>query len=113
MLSTNAQGGITGQVPSIPIVAGTGELKRHEIDAILNNQNVFSATLRDIKIIAGELQARTDAIIQNQARAPTAQIQGGGYDVQSMIGEMRDGLNQVKIGISAVSQKYENLRLLF
>lgn len=61
--------------------------------------------LRDVKTIAGELQARTDAIIQNQARAPTAQIQGGGYDVQSMIVEMRDGLNQVKQGIAAVSQK--------
>lgn len=96
-------------MPPVQVVAGTGDLKRHEIDAILTNQNVFSATLRDLKVIAGELQARTDAIIQNQARAPTAQIQGGGYDVQSMIGEMRDGLNQVKIGISAVTQKYELL----
>lgn len=102
LLSANAQA-VGGQ--HIPVTAGSGDLKRHEIDAMLNNQNVLSAMLRDVKTMAADLQQRTDAIIQNQARAPTAQIQGGGYDVQSMIGEMRDGLNQVKQGISAVSQK--------
>lgn len=63
--------------------------------------------MRDIKAIVQDVQSRTDKIIQNQARQPTAQIQGtGGYDVQSMIVEMRDGLNQVKLGIAAVGQKY-------
>lgn len=64
------------------------------------------ATVRDIKAVVQDVQSRTDKIIQNQARQPTAQIQGnGGYDVQSMIVEMRDGLNQVKLGIAAVGQK--------
>lgn len=105
LLSTNAQAVGGAGAGHIPVTAGSGDLKRHEIDAMLNNQNVLSAMLREVKTMAGELHQRTDTIIQNQARAPTAQIQGGGYDVQSMIGEMRDGLNQVKQGISAVSQK--------
>lgn len=64
------------------------------------------STVRDIKTIVQDVQSRAEKIIQNQSRQPTAQIQGtGGYDVQSMIVEMRDGLNQVKLGIAAVGQK--------
>lgn len=82
-------------------------IRRQEIDTIINNQNIFLATVRDIKQVVQDVQSRTEQIIQTQSRQPTAQIQGaGGYDVQSMIVEMRDGLNQVKLGIQAVGQKY-------
>lgn len=118
LLSINAQqggaaGGVppqaqlpAGHVPPAGTIGLTDTIRRHEVDAIINNQNIFIATLREVKSIAGELQARTDAIIQNQARQPTAQIQGGGYDVQSLISEMRDGLNHVKLGVAGVSAKY-------
>lgn len=112
MLSANAQGGAPpaqiqpGAVPT-PQQAYTGEsIQRHEVNTIINNQNIFLATVRDIQSVVKDVQSRTDKIIQNQSRQPTAQIQGtGGYDVQSMIVEMRDGLNQVKLGIAAVGQK--------
>lgn len=113
MLSINAQGGVpapaqVGGAPPPPQQAYVGDsIQRHEVNTIINNQNIFLATVRDIKTIAQDVQSRTDKIIQNQSRQPTAQIQGnGGYDVQSMIVEMRDGLNQVKQGIAAVGQKY-------
>lgn len=113
MLSINAQGGAPapqiqqgGGAPP-PQQAYTGDsLQRHEINTIINNQNSFLATVRDIKTLVQDVQSRADKIIQNQSRQPTAQIQGaGGYDVQSAIVEMRDGLNQVKQGIAAVGQK--------
>lgn len=67
---------------------------------------MFLSTVREIKTVVQDVQSRSEQIIQNQARQPTAQIQGGaGYDVQSIIVEMRDGLNQVKHGIAAVGQK--------
>lgn len=110
LLSINAQGGVPA--PPSQIQQGGAQqgfagdaIRRLDVDTIINNQNIFMATVRDIKTVVTEVQARTDAIIQNQARQPTAQIQGGGYDVQSMIVEMRDGLNQVKLGIAAVGQK--------
>lgn len=113
MLSINAQGGVpapaqVGGAPPPPQQAYIGDsIQRHEVNTIINNQNIFLATVRDIKTIVQDVQSRTDKIIQNQSRQPTAQIQGnGGYDVQSMIVEMRDGLNQVKQGIAAVGQKY-------
>lgn len=98
------QGGVPTQQQ-----AYTGDsIQRHEINTIINNQNIFLATVREIKTVVQDVQSRAEQIIQNQGRQPSPQIQGGagGYDVQSMIVEMRDGLNQVKHGIAAVGQKY-------
>lgn len=92
-------------------------ISRHEVEAMLQNQNHFVAAIRELKASLNDLQARSDNILQNQARQPTAQVQAAnGYDVQSMIAEMRDGLNQVKQGISNVHQRYvlaSNLSNLF
>lgn len=84
----------------------TDTIRRHEVEAIIQNQNHFVATLREMKNSLNDLQARSDNILQNQARQPTAHVQPAGYDVQSMIGEMRDGLNQIKMGITNVHTKY-------
>lgn len=82
-------------------------ISRHEVEAMIQNQNHFVAAIREMKSSLNDLQARSDNILQNQARQPTAQVQSAnGYDVQSMIGEMRDGLNQIKQGISNVHQRY-------
>lgn len=78
---------------------------RNEINTILTNQNAFLGSIREIRSIVGEVKSRTDAVLQNQAKQPTAQIHSAGYDVQSMMTEMRDGMNQVKQGIAAVSHK--------
>lgn len=109
LLSVN--GGAAPAGAAVPVVAGSGELKRHEIDALLTNQNVMVATLRDVKQVADELRARTDSILQNQARAPTAQITaqtgggGFGFDAQSVVNELRDSLNQVKQGVLQANQR--------
>lgn len=114
LLSINAQqqGGapppqIQQGTPQQPGVAPqyTDTIRRHEVEAIIQNQNMFIQTVREIKTVVNELHSRTDNILQNQARQPTAHVQAAGYDVQSMIGEMRDGLNQLKQGISNVHQK--------
>ncbi|XP_055620382.1 protein ERGIC-53 [Toxorhynchites rutilus septentrionalis] len=113
LLSVSAQGGApppqaqhAGQaVPQI--TAGSGGIQRHEVDALLQNQNVMAQTVREIRSIIGEVHARADSILTNQARAPTAQIQGGGYDVQSLIHEMRDSMNQVKQGVAGVTQRLQ------
>lgn len=81
-------------------------IRRHEVEAIIQNQNQFVASLRELKSSLIDLQTRSDNILQNQARQPTAQVHNAGYDVQSMIGEMRDGLNQIKMGITNVHSKY-------
>lgn len=52
-----------------------------------------------------ELKQRADTIINNQAKQPTAQVQSIGYDTQSLISEMRDGLNHVKQNFAQVTQK--------
>lgn len=52
-----------------------------------------------------ELKQRADTILNNQAKQPTAQVQSIGYDTQSLISEMRDGLNHVKQNFAQVTQK--------
>lgn len=49
----------------------------------------FRAYVTDVKL-------KTESVLTNQARAPTAQVQPVGYDTQSLISEMRDGMNQLK-----------------
>lgn len=46
-----------------------------------------------------------DVIINNQIKQPTAQVQSVGYDTQSIISEMRDGLNHVKQNYAQIMQK--------
>lgn len=113
LLSINAQPGVAApqiqqqqqQPGAVPQYAGE-TIRRHEIDSIIQTQNAVHTAVHEIRQFVVTLQARTDNILQNQARQPTAQVQqAGGYDVQSMIGEMRDGLNQIKQGITTVHQK--------
>lgn len=111
LVSVQAQGGVPPaqlaqpqQPGAVPTYTGDS-IRRHEVDSILQNQNVFHQIVSEVRSIAVTLQARTDNILQNQARQPTAQVQQTGYDVQSMISEMRDGLNQIKQGITTVNQR--------
>lgn len=116
LLSTNARGVVPqAQQPTHHGGGGGGGTQptagvptgdyRNELNTILTNQNSFLGSIRELRSIVGEIQARTDAVLQNQAKQPTAQIHSGGYDVQSIMIEMRDGMNQVKQGIAAVSHK--------
>ncbi|CAH0552175.1 unnamed protein product [Brassicogethes aeneus] len=92
-----------GQTP--PIASDT--IRRHEVDAVFNNQNQILSTAREIRQFILELKTRADAILSNQAKAPTAQVQAMGYDTQALISELRDGLNQVKQGTAQITHKME------
>lgn len=95
------QGQIGGQVPP----AGTGDsIRRHEVDALINNNNYLVQVSKELRTVLGEIQTRTDSILTNQARQPTAQIQSTGYDYQQLVSEMRDGLNQVRQGIAGIGR---------
>ena len=66
---------------------------------------LFSANFLCFRTLTQEVHARSDSILQNQARQPTAQVQSMGYDMASLISEMRDGLNTVKRDVAAASQR--------
>ncbi|XP_030385850.1 protein ERGIC-53 [Scaptodrosophila lebanonensis] len=99
-------------VPSAP-VAGVPQqqfpagatITRPDVDLLIANQNMLLSSIREIRQLVGDINVRTDSIQTNQRNAPTAQIQSTGYDVQTLIAEMRDGMNQVKQGISHVGQR--------
>ncbi|XP_012275732.1 protein ERGIC-53 [Orussus abietinus] len=97
-----ATGGQPGQVQLIDTI------RRQEVDAVLNNQNVILNTAREIKSFVGEVHSKADTILNNQARAPTAQVQPMGYDYQSLISEMRDGLHVVKRDVAQTNSKLES-----
>lgn len=88
----------TGQ-PGQPIQM-IDTIRRQEVDAVLANQNVILNTARELKTFIGEVNSKSETILNNQARQPTAQVQPLGYDYQSLISEMRDGLNQIKRDVS-------------
>nr|CAD7426623.1 unnamed protein product [Timema monikensis] len=106
LLSSVAAGGapaIASGHPGQPIAIDT--IRRHEVDAVLGNQNIILSTAREIRQVIGDVNARADSIIKNQERAPTAQVQSVGYDMAGLINEMRDGLNTVKRDVAAASQR--------
>lgn len=47
-----------------------------------------------------DLRSKSESILNNQARQPTAQVQSVGYDMQSLVSEMRDGMNHLKLNIA-------------
>lgn len=55
------------------------------------------------------MRTRADTIIANQARQPTAQVQSVGYDMTSLVNELRDGINTVKRDVAAASAKLGNV----
>ncbi|ALC43458.1 ergic53 [Drosophila busckii] len=94
-----------GSVPVPQQLPAGVSITRQEVDMLISNQNILMTTIREIRQLTGDINVRTDSIQTNQKHAPTAQIQSAGYDVQTLIAEMRDGMNQVKQGISHVGQR--------
>lgn len=108
LLSSIQSGGVA--VPPAAQVPGgqpqiVDSIRRHEVDTVINNQNALLMLAREIRGYVVEVQAKSDNIIQNQARAPTAQVQSVGYDMVSLVNELRDGLNSVKRDAAVTAQK--------
>ncbi|KAK7788355.1 hypothetical protein R5R35_009505 [Gryllus longicercus] len=82
-------GGAPGQVQ----VGDT--IRRHEVDAILNNQNTILSTARELRTFIMEVHSRADAILQAQGKG-TGQGAGAAFDLHTLAGELRDGLNALK-----------------
>ncbi|KAE8752669.1 ergic-53 [Frankliniella occidentalis] len=113
-LMSSLQGGggvpvVTQQQPGQPPVQMIDTIRRHEVDVVLQNQNSILSTARDLVAFVTDVRTRTDTIISNQARQPTAQVQSVGYDMTSLVNEMRDGLNTVKRDVAAASAKLGNM----
>ncbi|KAK6620012.1 hypothetical protein RUM44_006412 [Polyplax serrata] len=79
-------------------------IRRHEVDMVLQNQNAIIQVSREIRGFIGEVHARSDQILQNQVRQPTAQVQSVGYDMASLVSEMRDGMNHVKQNLASLQR---------
>jgi len=92
------------QVPGGQQVIGE-TIRRHEVDTVINNQNTLLMLAREIRGYIVDVQVKSDSIIANQARAPTAQVQSVGYDMVSLVNELRDGINTVKRDAAATAQK--------
>ncbi|XP_043281127.1 protein ERGIC-53 [Venturia canescens] len=104
LISQVQVGGVqTAGQPGQPVLIDT--IRRQEVEAVLTNQNVILNTAREIKSFVGEVHSKADTIINNQLRAPTAQVQPIGYDYQSLISEMRDGLNTLKRDVTQTNAK--------
>nr|CAH7766481.1 unnamed protein product [Callosobruchus chinensis] len=93
----------SGGAPPPPSFSTGDGIKRHEVDALINSHNQMLGISNEIRQFVLELKQRADTIITNQARQPTAQVQSVGYDTQSLISEMRDGMNGVKVTLAQMS----------
>ncbi|KAJ8686378.1 hypothetical protein QAD02_022172 [Eretmocerus hayati] len=83
-------------------------IQRKEVDVILNTQNSILNTAYEIKSFITDVHSKTNSILNNQAKGPTAQVQPLNYDYQSFIAEMRDGLNMLKQDVSQVNKRLAN-----
>ncbi|XP_017884297.2 protein ERGIC-53-like, partial [Ceratina calcarata] len=80
-------------------------IRRTEVETLFENQNVLMNRAKEVESFVKDMYVKVDTIINNQVRAPTAQVQQMGYDYQSLISEMRDGLNTVKRDIGQMNSK--------
>lgn len=88
----------SGQQPYVDTI------RRHEVDALMNNQNILTSTVREIRTSLGDLQQRIEYVAQN-TKAPGAGVASNDYAMNTLMGEMRDGMNHVKNQIQAVQAK--------
>ncbi|XP_046683141.1 LOW QUALITY PROTEIN: protein ERGIC-53 [Homalodisca vitripennis] len=108
-LLSNIQSGIPApQIVQVPggqqqVIGET--IRRHEVDHIILNQNKLILLAEKLRDSMSEVMVKSDNIISNQARAPTAQVQSVGYDMVSLVNELRDGINSVKRDAAATAQK--------
>lgn len=61
-------GGQPGQIQLIDTI------RRQEVDTVLNNQKNIISTAKQIESYINEVHSKTDLILNNQARSPTAQV---------------------------------------
>uniref|UniRef100_A0A6B2ECP4 Putative mannose lectin ergic-53 involved in glycoprotein traffic n=1 Tax=Phlebotomus kandelakii TaxID=1109342 RepID=A0A6B2ECP4_9DIPT len=92
-----------GGAPGSQAMQVAAVIARQEVEALLNNNNYIAQTTKEIRSIISELAVKTDNILQNQARQPTAQVQTSGYEVQGLMTEMRESMNNVKQGMAQIS----------
>jgi mannose-binding lectin 1 len=79
-------------------------IRRNEVDSLMNTQQLLTNSMREIKQTLNDLNQRAEAIIQAQKQgAGTAG--GSGYEMHTIVSEMRDGMNQVKQGLHAMGNK--------
>uniref|UniRef100_A0A1B6D2N9 L-type lectin-like domain-containing protein n=1 Tax=Clastoptera arizonana TaxID=38151 RepID=A0A1B6D2N9_9HEMI len=108
MLSGIQSGGIgTGHMAGAPVAGQPliDTIRRHEVDGVINNLNSLLSMAQDLRLVINDIQSKSDTILQNQARAPTAQVQSVGYDMVSLVNELRDGLNTVKRDTASTAQR--------
>lgn len=63
--------GVGGQGQPIQLI---DTIRRQEVDAVLKNQNILISTVQEIRSFIGDVNSKTDNILSNQARNPTAQV---------------------------------------
>lgn len=112
-LAPATSGGVAQPVGGGP-GAGIGApsaITRPEVDLMISNQNTLMSSVREMRSLVSDINMRVDNILQAQQQRGNVPSQGQGqaqaigYDVQSLVNEMRDGINQVKQGLSHVGQK--------
>lgn len=80
--------------------AAGDSIRRHEVDSLLNSNNILAQSMRDLKQQVNDLNQRTEVLIANQKGAGGSV--GGGYDMHGLASEMRDGINNLKLSMQAV-----------
>lgn len=91
------------QIGQQPLMPGDS-IKRHEVDALLINQNNLIASANDIRNALMVLTGKVDKVIEKQDRG-TGSAQAMSYDSGNFANEVRDALNNVKRNTETVAQR--------
>lgn len=69
------------------------------------NKCVYHLCLRVSRQFIVEVNHKTDTVISNQLKQPTAQVQSVGYDNSAVINEMRQSFDALRRDVSFTAQK--------
>ncbi|XP_047109883.1 protein ERGIC-53-like [Schistocerca piceifrons] len=85
-----------GQVAGGQPLQITDTIRRHEVDAVLSNQNTIINAAREIRSTLHEVHSRADTILQTQSKQSTGQVASVSYEAVGLGNEVRDALNSLK-----------------
>lgn len=108
LLGALHQGGVHQQIQQgVPPQAGqpmmVDTIRRHEVDAVLTNQNTMIKAAHDLRSFVQEMSQTMNRILEKQERAPTAQVTG--YDTINTFNEVKDTVQGLKRDVEGVAQR--------
>ncbi|XKL65936.1 hypothetical protein PGB90_009356 [Kerria lacca] len=106
LLSTVPGSPVQGHIPDaskMQLPSGVG------LDHIAASQKELYNTVLEIRNFVVEVHRKTESVLNNQIKQPTAQVQSIGYDNSAILRELQESVNAMRRDVSFTTQKLNSV----